>query len=147
MYTRICVQITMASISVVWVWPSQTHLIGWNINARLESSASLNSWAYVCAYAHICARKNVCQKYEQCSTCARTRAYTRVETVSKYEFTFDCNNSKHTNQCANFLSSDHKYNISNQSDWWKQGGCHIVCLKTWHLLLLLNNHPSKIFNI
>ena len=41
----------MASISVSWAWSSQTHLIGWDINAGLESSG-LTSWAYVRAHTH-----------------------------------------------------------------------------------------------
>ena len=73
-------KITMASIFVGWAWPLQTHLIGWNINTCLESSAGLNSWAYVRAYACVYACKNVLQKYEQCSVCTRTRAYTRAYT-------------------------------------------------------------------
>ena len=32
---------------------SQTHLIGWNINASHESTTGLNYWAYVRAYVHV----------------------------------------------------------------------------------------------
>ena len=88
-HARIRVQITMASISIGWAWPSQTHFIRWDINAGLESSAGLNSWAYVRAYARVCtrvwhtrvcARKNVRQNeqlVQRCTRCSAVRAHTR----------------------------------------------------------------------
>ena len=69
---RIRVQIAMASISVGWAWPSQTHLIGWDINAGLESLTRLNSSAYVRVHTRVYARRTVRWEYE------RFRAYARV---------------------------------------------------------------------
>ena len=65
----------MASIPVGWAWPSQTHLIGWNINAGLESSTRLNSSAYVRAHTRVYARRTVRWEYERFSVYARIRAH------------------------------------------------------------------------
>ena len=71
----------MASISVGWAWPSQTHLIGWDINAGLESSAGLNSWAYVSAYARKRAQ-NCTLVSMNCSAYARVYAHTRARSMN-----------------------------------------------------------------
>ena len=75
-YARIRVQITMASISVGWAWPSQT--LGWNINAGLESSTRLNFSAYVRAHTRV----------ELYAGSMNGSAYARVYARTKYESSF-----------------------------------------------------------
>ena len=81
-YERIHVQITMASISVGWAWPSQTHLIGWNINAGLESSTRLNSSAYVRAHTRAELYAGSMNGSAYARVYARIRAHTRARSMN-----------------------------------------------------------------